>query len=133
MAFSSTVLSAGTARLTRRPLISRVRRKWSPSGSKPKSESRNPSLPRAAPWQLPVLQPALMKTGITSSRKLIGGWTAACATLTGTLTVWPPKATARLVSPSATGWKVAPSRRTRAGLAGVMAASSVTSRVIPSA
>ena len=56
-------------------------RKWSPSGSKPKSEMRKPSLPRAAPWQLPVLQPARMKTGITSSRKLSGGCTAAWATL----------------------------------------------------
>ena len=32
-------------------------------------------MPRAAPWQLPVLQPACMKTGITSSRKLSGGST----------------------------------------------------------
>ena len=46
---------------------------------------RKPSLPRAAPWQLPVLQPALMNTGITSSRKLSGGCTAACETLTGTV------------------------------------------------
>ena len=59
---------------------------WSPSGSKPKSEIRKPSLPRAAPWQLPVLQPAFMKTGITSSRKLKGGVTVAWVTLTGTLT-----------------------------------------------
>ncbi len=123
MAFSSIVLSAGTARLTRRPIISRVRRKWSPSGSKPKRLMRKPSLPRAAPWQLPVLQPARMKTGITSSRNDKGGVAVACATLTGTLTDWPPKATARVVSPSATGQKVWPSRRSKAGLAGVMAAS----------
>ena len=84
------MLSDGTARLIRRPTISRVRRKWSPSGSKPKSEMRKPSLPRAAPWQLPVLQPARMKTGMTSSRKLSGGCTVACATLTGTVTVRPP-------------------------------------------
>ena len=50
-------------------------------GSKPKSERRKPSLPRAAPWQLPVLQPARMKTGITSSWKLIGRSAAASLTV----------------------------------------------------
>ena len=37
-------------------------------------------MPRAAPWQLPVLQPARMKTGITSSLKLIGRSAAASFT-----------------------------------------------------
>ena len=60
-------------------------------------------MPRAAPWQLPVLQPARMKTGITSSRKLIGRSALAFVTLTGTLTAWPPNATASSVAPSATG------------------------------
>ena len=32
-------------------------------------------MPRAAPWQAPELQPAAMKTGITSSLKLIAGST----------------------------------------------------------
>ena len=56
------------------------------------AEERDPEaiLAPAAPWQLPVLQPARMKTGITSSRKLSGGCTVACATLTGTVTVRPP-------------------------------------------
>ena len=42
----------------------------SPSGSNPNSEIRNPSFPRAAPWQR--LHSAFMKTGMTSRRKLTG-------------------------------------------------------------
>ena len=40
------MLSAGTARLTRRPLISRVRRKWSPVGVE--AEEREPEAVLAA-------------------------------------------------------------------------------------
>jgi hypothetical protein len=88
--FSTRRHSSGIATLMRRPDISRVRRNQSPSGSKPKSESRKPSLPRAAPWQAPVLQPARMKTGITSSLKLIGRSALESFTSTGTLITRPP-------------------------------------------
>src|SRR5439155_1758605 len=57
----------------------------------------------ALPWQLPLLQPAFMKTGITSSRKLIGRSSTAPLTLTGTTTTWPPNATRMAVTPSRTG------------------------------
>ncbi len=74
-----------------------------------------------------------MKTGMTSSRKLSGGCTVACATFTGSVTVLPARATVRVVAPSAAGWRTAPTRRTSFGSASVYDASFVTSRVMPSA
>ena len=45
-----------------------------------------------------------MKTGITSSRKLIGGLDRRLRDLDrDRRPIWPPKATARVVSPSAAG------------------------------
>jgi hypothetical protein len=38
-----------------------------------------PSLPRAEPWQVPALQPARKKTGMTSRRKLGASATALSA------------------------------------------------------
>lgn len=80
-----------------------------------------------------MLHPARSKIGITSSRKLNGGVTAACVTVNKALTVWPPKLSVSSLAPSATGQKALPSRRTRAGLSGVIVASTVASRVMPSA
>ncbi len=74
-----------------------------------------------------------MKTGMMSRRKERGGWAPAWETFTGTSSDCPSKATLRVVSPSATGQKMFPSRLRRAGLAGVMVASDDTSRVTPSA
>ena len=51
----------------------------------------------------PVLQPALMKTGITSSRKLSGRLDGRLRDLHRHVTVLPPNATAKVVAPSATG------------------------------
>ncbi len=121
--------ASGTARLMRRPGISRVMRKWSPSGSKPKSERRNPSCPRAAPWQR--LQSAFMKTGMTSSRKEIGRSSVAFSTFTGTSAVCPCHATLSVVSPSATGVTVCLSNFAFDGSATSIFASSVTSRWTP--
>ena len=87
--FSYSRLAFGTARFSRRPAVSRVRRKWSPAGSNPNRLSRNPSFPRAAPWQEPMLQPVRAKTGITSLRNVTGGVTPAFATATGTSTANP--------------------------------------------
>src|SRR5438552_19162995 len=74
-----------------------------------------------------------MKTGITSSLKLIGRSLAASLTVTGTLTVLPPNSTVRVVAPSASGVRRFLSSVARAGLASVALASAVTSRVRPSA
>ena len=131
--FSKSRLSAGSARLTRRPFSSRVRRKWSPSASKPNSDRRKPSLPRAAPWQAPELQPARMKTGITSSLKLTGRSFFASFTATGTAADLPPNSTFSSVAPSASGVRTFFSSRATAGLASVALAWAVTSRVMPSA
>ena len=68
---------------------------------------------------------------MTSSLKLIGRSAVAPTTLTGTLMVCPAKATSISVAPSATGVTVKLSRLTSAGLAKVMVAWAVTSRVIP--
>jgi hypothetical protein len=40
------------------------------SGSYPRKVSLNPFLPASAPWHAPELQPILVRTGITSLRKL---------------------------------------------------------------
>ena len=52
--------------VARRPL----RINESKAGSPPKSESRKPPRPAAAPWQDAALQPAFVSTGITSRSKM---------------------------------------------------------------
>ena len=89
-------------------------------------------MPRADPWHPPTLHPDRRNTGITSSLKLTGRSTAAFATLTGTFTDWPAAVTVISVAPSATGSTTFLSSLTRAGLANVTFAWSVTSRVMPS-
>ena len=80
-----------------------------------------------------MLQPAFMKTGMTSSLKLIGGSALACLTVTGSVTLWPACSTVNCVAPSASGYSVAFSSRAKAGFAKLNFASVVTSRVSPSA
>ena len=74
-----------------------------PPGSKPNSERRKPSLPRAEPWQAPVLQPARMKTGMTSRRKLTGRAAATSWTASGVAAVWPSYWAWSVVWPLAVG------------------------------
>jgi hypothetical protein len=82
---------------------------------------------------VPLLQPLFVKTGTTSSRKLTGRVSVACATSIGIATAAPSKLTRSSVAPSASGWTVvADSSRARVGSAISTVAAFVTSLVVPS-
>ena len=72
-----------------------------------------------------------MKTGITSSRKLIGRSSPAFSVSMGTLTDFPPKTTVSSLLPSALGVSVLPTRVTDLVSASENLASPVTSLVNP--
>ena len=67
--FFSTRLWLGCLVLTLRPLRAWAIDSKSAAGSEPKSERLKPPRPAAAPWQAPLLQPALVRTGIISVAK----------------------------------------------------------------
>ena len=89
-------------------------------------------MPRAAPWQLPALQPAFMNTGITSSLKLIGGSTAACFTLIGTSALSDSNVDGELRIAIGLRQQVdSPLAQRRSSRSSFQVALSVTSRVMP--
>ena len=105
MAFSTSKLSSGIAKLmpgsflTGDPEVVAFR---------VVSEQRKHEtiLPRADPWQDPVLQPAFMKTGMTPRLKLIGLSAEAPWTSIGMILVLPSKVTLSSVLPSLSGWRI---------------------------
>src|SRR5207245_4596780 len=90
-------------------------------------ERRKPSFPRADPWHAPVLQPEFMKTGITSSLKLIGRSTLASFTVMGISAAKVLYLIFSVVAPSEMGLTVPDSILARFGLARVNSDSLVTS------
>src|SRR6267142_1101874 len=92
---------------------------------------RKPSLPRAAPWHAPVLQPEFRKTGMTSSLKLMGRSSFASLTVTGISAAKVLYLILSLVAPSAIGLTVPDSILARLGSARANSDSLVTSEVMP--
>src|SRR5438477_11678415 len=92
---------------------------------------RKPSLPRAAPWHAPVLQPEFRKTGMTSSLKLMGRSTVAFLMVRGISVEKVLYLILSFVAPSEIGFTTADSILARVLSARVNSHSPVTSLEMP--
>ena len=90
-------------------------------------------MPRAAPWQPPLLQLARRNTGITSRRKETARSLRPSLTATGALAVRPPIwATSSVAPASPAAARLKPSSRATLPSATLSLANAVTSRVVAS-